>query len=88
MAPWQLKMLSFDYKNDRIKKLKELTCQNQYFLNQIVVDYSNMFESEKLPDGRCVMRPERVRPHDVVKMRSTLKSFMREWSSSGEAERK
>ncbi len=47
-----------------------------------------MFETDKLPDGRVVMRPERVRPHDVVKMRSTLKSFMREWSILGDTERK
>ena len=47
-----------------------------------------MFETDKLPDGRVVMRPERVRPSDVVKMRSTMKSFMREWSSLGEKERK
>ena len=47
-----------------------------------------MFETDKLPDGRVVMRPERVRPHDIVKMRSTLKSFMREWSTLGEEERK
>ena len=47
-----------------------------------------MFETDKLPDGRVIMRPERVRPHDIVKMRSTLKSFMREWSALGEKERK
>ena len=53
-------MLSFDYKTDRIQKLKDLTCQNQYFLNLIVQEYSNLFESNKLPDGRVVMTPERV----------------------------
>ena len=76
-------MLSFDYKLDRIQKLKDLTCQNQYFLNLIVQEFSNMFESDKLPDGREVMRPERVYQRDMVKIRSTMKSFMREWSAFG-----
>ena len=33
------------------------------------------------------MKKEGVRPADTIKMRSTLKSFMREWSSMGERER-
>ena len=33
------------------------------------------------------MRPERVSPADIDKMRSTLRSFVREWSSLGAAER-
>ena len=87
MPQWQLKMLSFDYKTDRIQKLKDLTCQNQYFLNLIVQEYSNLFESNKLPDGRVVMTPERLQHKDIIKMRSTMKSFMREWSSLGAKER-
>jgi len=34
-----------------------------------------------------MMRPERVKPQDIVKMRSTLKSFLREWSKEGALER-
>ncbi len=33
------------------------------------------------------MRPERIKPTDIVKMRSTIKSFMREWSAEGASER-
>ena len=40
-----------------------------------------------LADGSVVMRPERVMPSDIEKMRSTLRSFVREWSSLGQAER-
>ena len=80
-------MLSFDYKADRIQKLKDLTCQNQYFLNLIVQEYSNLFSSNTLPDGRVVMTPERVQGRDIIKMRSTMKSFMREWSALGAKER-
>lgn len=46
-----------------------------------------MFETEKLPNGQQVMRPERVRPGDVQKMRATIKSFYREWSVAGREER-
>lgn len=33
------------------------------------------------------MRPEKIKPSDVHKMRSTLKSFVREWSAQGASER-
>jgi carnosine N-methyltransferase len=33
------------------------------------------------------MRPEKIKASDVYKMRSTLKSFMREWSTEGATER-
>ena len=33
------------------------------------------------------MRPEKIKPSDVYKMRSTLKSLMREWSIEGASER-
>lgn len=40
-----------------------------------------------LPDGSLVPMPERVNPGDIDKMRSTLRSFVREWSSLGANER-
>ena len=40
-----------------------------------------------LPDGSLVPMPERVNPGDIEKMRSTLRSFVREWSSLGATER-
>lgn len=41
-----------------------------------------------MPNGQTMMRPEKIKPQDVIKMRSTLKSFVRDWSKQGEAERK
>jgi carnosine N-methyltransferase len=46
-----------------------------------------LFESIQLADGSIQMKKEPVRHGDTMKMRSTLKSFMREWSSMGERER-
>jgi carnosine N-methyltransferase len=34
-----------------------------------------------------MMRPERIKLTDIEKMRSTLKSFYREWSAEGRQER-
>ena len=33
------------------------------------------------------MKPEKIKPSDVFKMRSTIKSMMREWSDLGKEER-
>jgi carnosine N-methyltransferase len=87
MPPKHLKLLPFDYKKDRILRLKECCRNNQAFLNKIVADYQGLFEMQVLPNGQSVLRPERVRPQDIVKMRSTLRSFMREWSAEGKVER-
>ena len=76
-------MLSFDYKTERIQRLKDCNLVNQRFLNQIVAEYQSMFQTEQLADGNLVMRPERISPQDIDKMRSTLRSFVREWASEG-----
>jgi hypothetical protein len=39
-----------------------------------------MFETDKLPNGMLALKPMYVRPSDIVKMRSTIKSFLRDWS--------
>jgi hypothetical protein len=56
-------------------------------LNLIVADYQGLFSHDKIGNGYMAMQNEPVQPHNIVKMRSTLKSFMREWSSLGEKER-
>ena len=80
MAPKYLQMMPFDYKSERIQRLKECTKTNQLFLNQIVQDFTILFETERLPNGQQIMKPEKIKPSDVFKMRSTIKSMMREWS--------
>ena len=46
-----------------------------------------MFEHEKLPNGMIMFKPIQVKPTDIIKMRSTLKSFLRDWSKEGQEER-
>ena len=46
-----------------------------------------MFQTEKLENGGLLMRPERVMMQDIDKMRSTLRSLVREWAVEGETER-
>ena len=81
MPEWQKKLLSFDYETVRIGKLKECIMMNQYFLNMIVKEHAGLFEPQRLPNGAVILKPEQVKYGDVVKMKSTLKSFMREWSA-------
>lgn len=50
-------------------------------LNKVVGEYQSMFEFDKLPNGMIAMKPMFIKPSDIVKMRSTIKSFMRDWSS-------
>lgn len=47
-----------------------------------------MFEYDKLPNGMIVLKPLQVKPTDVIKMRSTIKSFLRDWSSDVSKKRK
>lgn len=39
-----------------------------------------MFEFDKLPNGMIALKPLLVKPSDIIKMRSTLKSFLRDWA--------
>lgn len=46
-----------------------------------------MFEFDKLPNGLIAFKPMYIKPSDVIKMRSTIKSFLRDWSVEGQHER-
>ena len=50
-------------------------------------DHYGLFEKVQMIDGNTAMRPVPQRPQDVSKMRSTLKSLVREWSAEGVVER-
>lgn len=50
-------------------------------------EYQNLFEFQQFPNGAKIMKPEIIKRTDVEKMRSTLKSLVREWSESGKQER-
>ena len=75
------KYLSFDFKKDRIDRLKKAVLQNSLVLNQIVKEYQSLFEFDRLPNGLIAFKPMFIKPSDIVKMRSTIKSFLRDWSS-------
>ena len=83
MPAWQHQLLSFDFRQDRIKRLKDCATANQRFLNPIVMQYQQLFATDTMPDGSMMMRPERISSSDTDKMRSTLRSFVREWSAPG-----
>lgn len=75
-----IRMLKYDYK-ERIDKLKKATWRNYLFLLKIVSPYSHMFKFLKNDKNQVLIQPLRVSQKDIVKMRSTLKLFIREWST-------
>ena len=82
-----LQMLSFDYKKGRIDRLKKAVVANSLVLNRVVGEYQQMFDFDKLPNGMLAFKPMFIKPSDIIKMRSTIKSFLRDWSKEGQAER-
>jgi hypothetical protein len=75
-----LQMLKYDYK-ERLDKLRKAIWKNYLFLLKIVSPYSHMFKFFKNEKNEVLIQPLRVSPKDIVKMRSTLKLFIRDWSS-------
>ena len=75
-----LQMLKYDYK-ERLDKLRKAIWKNYLFLMKIVSPYSHMFKFFKNEKNEVLIQPLRVSPKDIVKMRSTLKLFIRDWSS-------
>ena len=53
----------------------------------IVQEHAGLFEHVLLPSGSETMKPEKIAPSNVKKVRDTLKSAVREWSKYGEPER-
>ena len=47
----------------------------------IVREYQQLFEYDKLPNGMVCLKPMVIKPSDIIKMRSTIRSFYREWSA-------
>jgi hypothetical protein len=81
LPPKHLQLLSFEPKKQRIDRLKKAVLANSLVLNKIVAEYQHMFEFDRLPSGMIALKPMAVKPSDVIKMRSTIKSFLRDWSS-------
>ena len=76
-----MKYLPQDYHRKRVERYKKAIIANQQVLNQIVREHQGLFDTEKLPNGMLALKPMQIRPTDIIKMRSTIKSFLREWSS-------
>ncbi len=81
-----LQKLSFNY-TERIEKLKHAIFQNYIFLLKIADPYKNMFKLFKASSGEVLMEPLIVEGKDIIKMRSTLRLFIRDWATDGLEER-
>ena len=81
-----IKRLSFNY-TERIQKLKKAIWNNYSFLLKIADPYKNMFKLFKGSSGETFMEPLIVEGKDIVKMRSTLRLFIRDWAIDGIEER-
>ena len=81
-----IKRLSFNY-TERLEKLKHAIWQNYTFLLKIADPYKNMFKLFKATSGEVLMEPLIVEMKDIIKMRSTLRLFIRDWAVDGIEER-
>ncbi len=81
-----IKLLKFDYKV-RLEKMKKAIWRNYLFLLKIVSPYSYMFKFFRNDKDEVLIQPLKVSSKDIVKMRSTLKLFIRDWAKEGQAER-
>ena len=81
-----LKRMSFNY-TERINKLKMAIWQNYSFLLKVADPYKNMFKLFKGKSGEILMEPLTVEVKDIIKMRSTLRLFIRDWAIEGIDER-
>ena len=81
-----LKRMSFNY-TERLDKLKLAIWQNYSFLLKVADPYKNMFKLYKGEKGEILMEPLLVEIKDIVKMRSTLRLFIRDWAIDGLEER-
>jgi carnosine N-methyltransferase len=79
--------MSFNYQT-RIEKLKSAIWENYKFLLDIAEPYKEMFKSFKSSTGEILIEPLFVKPKNIIKLRSTLKLFIRDWSKEGLFERK
>jgi carnosine N-methyltransferase len=81
-----LKRMSFNY-TERLDKLKLAIWQNYSFLLKVADPYKNMFKLYLGKNGEVLMEPLTVEIKDIVKMRSTLRLFIRDWAIEGLEER-
>ena len=78
--------MSFNY-TERLNKLKIAIWQNYSFLLKVADPYKNMFKLYKGESGEILMEPLIVEVKDIIKMRSTIRLFIRDWAKEGIEER-
>ena len=78
--------MSFNY-TERLDKLKKAIWLNYSFLLKVADPYKNMFKLYKGKNGEVLMEPLLVEVKDIIKMRSTLRLFTRDWAIDGIDER-
>lgn len=78
--------MKFNY-TERIEKIKKAIWQNYTFLLLIAQPYKSMFKMFKASTNEVLIEPLFVKPNDIIKLRSTLKLYIRDWSIEGEKER-
>lgn len=74
-----LKLLKNNYK-ERLSNLRYAIGKNYSLMLKIISPYSHMFKFFKGNNNEILFEPLKVAPKDVVKMRSTLKLFIRDWT--------
>ena len=80
------KRMSYNYM-ERIEKIKKAIWLNYTFLLKVVQPYKSMFNVFKSSTGEVLIEPLMVMPKDIIKMRSTIKLFIRDWAIEGKKER-
>lgn len=77
--------LIFNY-NEKIERYKTLVNNNYSFLLKIACDYHHLFKFQSV-NNNVYIEPLIVENKDILKLRSTLKLFVRDWSLEGKKER-
>jgi carnosine N-methyltransferase len=75
-----------DFK-EHLKKIKMCINHNYEIIRQIVSHVPNMFENKPNNGETNQEGPQPASEFDMDKVKSTLKQFVRDWSSEGQAER-
>ena len=82
-----LQRLTFDYLG-RFERLRKAIGVNYDFLLKVVEQYKGIFKLYKNEKGEVFMESLTVEQKNIIKIRSTLKLFIRDWTKEGAEERK
>lgn len=86
MKPANVSLLKFPF-NNRIEKLKQSVESNAIFLDTVVEQHRDDTLSIDPKTKRKFIADSLLKSRDVSKVRSTLRSIVRDWTTEGKAER-